>query len=721
MKKLFFAAIASFALCMNSFAAGPDEGMWLPMFIERLNYVDMQKMGLHLTAEELYSVNNNSLKDAVVSLGFFCTAEIISNEGLLLTNHHCGYESIQAHSTLDHDYLTNGFWAMSRADELQNNDLSAFFLVRMEDVTEKVTAELKDGMSPGDRESKVGEVSKRIEKKATEKGKYTAEVKSFFDGNEFYLFVYQEFKDVRLVGAPPSSVGKFGGDTDNWMWPRHTGDFSMFRIYTAPDGSPAEYSKDNVPLKPKYSLPISLKGVKKDDFTMIWGYPGTTDRFLTSYGVKLAIEESNPTVVKIRDTKLAVIREDMNANPAVKLMYSAKYAECSNYWKYFIGQTKGLQRNNVYEEKKDMESKFTEWVNADDKRKTKYGTALSDIAAGYEDMKKYNKSMKYLEEAALQGPEVIYFTFQFYSLYNTLKSTPDNKEAVKASADELKDKVKNYFKNYNLSTDKKLFAAMMKMYYDDVPKDQHPDFFAEVQGKKYKGDWKKYADMFYSKSIFVDQKKLEAFLANPTFKAVEKDPAIAAMSSVVKAYLSISGELGDIQTKINNGNRMFVAGLREMNPDKTYYPNANSSMRMTYGKVEDYIAADAVHYDYKTTLDGVMEKENPKDDEFIVPSKLKELFKAKDYGHYADENGKLPTCFITNNDITGGNSGSPVINGDGQLVGIAFDGNWEAMSSDIKYEPTVQRTIVVDIRYVLFMIDKYAGAKNLINEMRLAE
>jgi len=720
MKKILFAFITALLLNVQLYANTPDEGMWLPMFIERLNYVDMQKKGLHLTAEELYSVNNSSLKDAVVSLGFFCTAEIISNEGLLLTNHHCGFESIQSHSTLEHDYLTNGFWAMNKSEELQNKDLSAFLLVRMEDVTEKVTAELRDDMTPTERDAKANEISKRLEKKAAEKGKYMADVKSFFEGNEFYLFVYREYKDIRLVGAPPSSVGKFGGDTDNWMWPRHTGDFSMFRIYTAPDGSPAAYSKSNIPLKPKYSLPISLKGVKKDDFAMIWGYPGTTDRFLTSYGVQLAIDQSNPTVVKIRDTKLEIIKTDMDKDPAVKLKYSSKYAESANYWKYFIGQTRGLQRLNVYDEKVALEKQFTEWVNADAKRVKKYSTALPDIAAGYEELKKYNKSMKYLEEAAFQGPEIIYFTFQFYTLYNQLKSAPDNKEAAKAEADDLKEKVNEFFKNYNLPTDKKLFAALMKMYNDDVEKDQQPDFFLEVT-KKYKGDFKKYSDMFYSKSIFVDEKKLNAFLNNPTYKAVEKDPSITVMMSVIKAYLNVSDKLQDLQTKINNGNRLFVEGLREMNPEKTYYPNANSTMRMTYGEIEDYFPADAVHYDYKTTLDGVIQKEDPKNEEFIVPAKLKALYKAKDYGQYADADGKLVTCFLSNTDITGGNSGSPVINGDGQLIGIAFDGNWEAMSGDISYEPQYQRTIAVDIRYVLFMIDKYAGAKNLIDEMKIVK
>jgi hypothetical protein len=384
MKKFFYALIVALVLGFKGFAAVPDEGMWLPMFIERLNYVDMQKMGLHLTADEIYSVNHSSLKDAIVSLGFFCTAEVVSNEGLIFTNHHCGYESIQAHSSVDHDYLTNGFWAMSKKEELSNESLTASFLVRMEDVTDKVFAKVTDDMDESKRSSAIDEAKSKIEKAAAEKGKYEASVKSFFNGNEYYLFVYETYKDVRLVGAPPSSVGKFGGDTDNWMWPRHTGDFSIFRIYTAPDGSPAEYNENNIPLKPKYSLPISLKGVKKDDFAMVWGYPGRTDRFLTSYGIKLATEQTNPSIVKIRDKKLSILKEFMDASPTVKIQYAAKYAESSNYWKYFIGQTKGLNRLKVYDKKQEQEAAFTKWVNEDPKRKEKYGKALSEIAAGYD-------------------------------------------------------------------------------------------------------------------------------------------------------------------------------------------------------------------------------------------------------------------------------------------------------------------------------------------------
>jgi hypothetical protein len=721
MKKFLLALIITVAFGFKSYATVPDEGMWLPMLIERLNYVDMQKMGLHLTADEIYSVNHSSLKDAIVSLGFFCTAEIVSNEGLLFTNHHCGYESIQAHSTIEHDYLTNGFWAMSKQEELPNEDLSASFLVRMEDVTEKVLAKINDNMSESGRQEKIDLVIKKIETEASEKGKYTANVKSFYDGNEFYLFVYQTFKDVRLVGAPPSSVGKYGGDTDNWMWPRHTGDFSIFRIYTAPDGSPAEYSKENIPLKPKYSLPISLKGVKKDDFAMVWGYPGQTDRFLTSYGVKLAIEQSNPTVVKIRDKKLSVIKEFMDADPLVKIQYSSKYAESSNYWKYYIGQTKGLNKLNVYEKKQEQEVAFTKWVNEDTKRRKKYGDALPDIAAGYEELKNYNITSKYLEEVAFQGPEFILFAYGIFDLYIALKTPGSKGEDISGPAAEFKEKAKTFFKNYYKPCDQKLFAELMKMYYQDIPKDQRLSIFTDVLEKKYKGDFNKFTEAVYSKSIFTDSTRLYTFLKTPSLKVVDKDLGFLTLKSVLKTYFYLDSVVTPLQTKINTGNRLYVAGLREMNLDKKYYPNANSTMRMSYGKVGDYYPADAVHYDYVTTLDGVIEKEDSTNEEFIVPKKLKELWKKKDYGRYATADGKLDVCFIANLDISGGNSGSPVINGDGQLIGLAFDGNWEAMSGDIAYEPDLQRTICVDIRYVLFIIDKYAGAKNIVDELTIVQ
>jgi hypothetical protein len=733
MRKLFVSILMCISIGKGLFATNPpDEGMWLPMLVDRLNYVDMQKMGLHLTSDELYNVNNASLKDAIVGLGnadggnmHFCTAEVVSDQGLLLTNHHCGFDAIQSQSSVEHDYLTNGFWAFSLKEELRCEGVTAAFLVRMENVTDKVLADVTDKMTEDEREAAISKVTKKLEKEASEKGKYEVDVKGFYDNNEFYMFVYTIYKDVRLCGAPPSAIGKFGGDTDNWMWPRHTGDFSMLRIYTAPDGSPAEYSANNIPLKPKYHLPISLKGVKKEDFSMIWGYPGTTDRYLTSYGVQLALEQSNPITVSVRTEKLSLMKEDMDSDPKIKLQYASKYASSANYWKYFIGQTKGLKRLDIYDKKKLLENQFEAWVNADNSRKEKYGEALKLLADGYADEKKYNISMKYLEEAVFQGPEFVYFSFGAYQMYMKIKSQSEAKDkTVKASydadiktmADIFKPEVEKFFKDYNQPTDKKLFVALLKMYYDNVPREQWPDIFANEADKKFKGDFNKWAGEVFAKSIFVDKAKLMAFLDKPTYKVIMNDPGFKITLSMVDCIRGLYDKLGDIDTKIAKGNRLFIAGLREMNPDKKFYPNANSTMRMTYGKVLDYDAADAVHYNYFTTLKGVMEKEDPANDEFIVPAKLKQLYQAKDYGRYG-QNGDMHVCFTANLDITGGNSGSPVINGDGQLIGIAFDGNWEAMSGDIAYEPDVQRTICVDIRYVMFIIDKYAGAKNLVDEM----
>ncbi len=737
MKKLFVSLMLCLALFTRLFASNPpDEGMWLPMLVDRLNYVDMQKMGLHLTAEELYNVNNASLKDAIVGLAnaenpnfHFCSAEVVSDQALLLTNHHCGFDAIQSQSSVEHDYLTNGFWAFSQKEELRCEGVVAAFLVRMEDVTSKVLSELKDNMTEDERDAAIKKVSSKLEKEASEKGKYVTDVKSFYDGNEFYLFVYTIYKDVRLVGAPPSSIGKFGGDTDNWMWPRHTGDFSMLRIYTAPDGSPAEYSANNVPLKPKYHLPISLKGVNKNDFAMIWGYPGSTDRYLTSYGVQMAIDQSNPTTVAIRTKKLGIIKEDMDSDPKIKIQYASKYAQSANYWKYYIGQTKGLKRLDVFDKKQNLEKEFSQWVAADPTRKAKYGDALQMIADGYKDYGKYNLCMKYLEESVFQGPEFIYFSFGAFQLYSKLKTQNEAKDKaakamydsdIKTIADGFKPEVEKFFKDYNQPTDKKLFAALLKMFYDNVPKDQWPDIFTNEVEKKYKGDFNKWTDMIYSNSIFVDKNKLMAFLDKPTFKVISNDPGFKITLSMVTTIRGLYGAMGDLEAKINKGSRLFVAGLREMNPDKKFYPNANSTMRVTYGKVLDYDAADAVHYNYFTTLKGIMEKEDPSNEEFIVPVKLKQLYEAKDFGRYG-KNGEMPVCFTANLDITGGNSGSAVINGDGQLIGIAFDGNWEAMSGDIAYESDIQRTICVDIRYVMFVIDKYAGAKNLIDEMTFVQ
>ena len=698
--------------------AKADEGMWLPLFIERLNYVDMQKMGLQLTAEEIYSVNNSSLKDAIVIFGGGCTGEIISDQGLLLTNHHCGYSRIQEHSSVEHDYLSDGFWAEKMEDELSNPGLKVTFLIRIADVTKEILDVVNDEMTEEERAEKIKEKSKEIQTTAEEGTNYNASVRSFFEGNEYYLFVYESYTDVRLVGGPPSSIGKFGADTDNWMWPRHTGDFSLFRVYADKDGKPADYSKDNIPLKPKHHLPVSLGGVKAGDFSMIMGYPGGTDRYMTSFGVKMAIDISNQTVVDIRDVKLKIMMEDMQADKAIRIKYASKYARTSNYWKYFIGQTKGLKRLKVYDKKVKLEKQFSEWVANNKSAGNKYSEALPLIEEAYKEISTYELVSIYQREAISRGSEILGAAGQLSSLKKELMEKEPDQEKINAMVEKIRERSVGYFKDYNAPTDEKLLAAMLDMYYKHVPADQQPQYLKEI-AKKYKGDFSAFANMVFEKSYFTSPEKLEELLSNPSAKKIDKDPAYETMKAFNNDYIvNIQPKLDMTYEKLAKGNRLFVAGLREMQPNKTFYPDANFTMRLTYGEVLDYYPADAVHYDYFTTLKGVMEKEDPNNWEFVVPDKLKELYEAKDYGRYG-EGDVMKVCFLTTHDITGGNSGSPVINANGELIGLAFDGNWEAMSGDIAFEPELQRTINVDIRYVLFIIDKFAGATRLIEEMDL--
>jgi hypothetical protein len=711
--------IALFILFFSS-SLRADEGMWLPIFVERLNYVDMQKMGLHLTAEEIYSINNSSMKDAIVGLGngsqpggFFCTAEVVSDQGLLFTNHHCGFDAIQKHSEIGHDYLTDGFWAMSKEEELPNEDLSATFFIHMEDVTDSIVPFLSDTMSASDRSAKVKEISSRLKKHANPDKKYYVNVTSFFNGNEYYLFVYEVYTDVRLVGAPPSAIGKFGGDTDNWMWPRHTGDFSILRVYSAPDGSPAAYSKDNVPLKPKYHLPVSLNGYEKGGFAMIWGYPGSTDRYLCSYGVDFQIKYFDPNIVRLLGEQLSIWKEDMDADREVGIKYASKYAGEANGWKYYIGELKGLKKLNVKGQKEEIEAKFSQWIAQDKSRQEKYGNVLKNLEAGYGLIgSKFEPFI--LAALGANAPEILGFAQTFGQLAGLLESK-DKTGAIEETVNELRESAKEHFKDYNAPTDQKVFARMMEIYSKEMPIDKQPKGFKDMVAK-YKGDFQEMAAEIFEKSVFSSLEKTNAFLDKPGLKVISKDPAYTLSGDLMGVMMTMSGEYKTANQEIGKNERLFMAGLREMSPDKTFYPDANSTMRFTYGSVQDYKGADAVYYDYVTHLSGVMDKEDPTNEEFIVPEKLKELYAKKDFGRYGSGDD-LITCFLTDNDITGGNSGSPVINGNGELIGLAFDGNWESMSGNIAYEPRLQRCICVDIRYVLFIIDKYAGAQNLIDEL----
>jgi len=699
-----------------------DEGMWMPNLIKTLNEKDMQEKGLQLSADEIYNINNSSLKDAIVALnGGGCTAEMISAEGLMLTNHHCVDDLVQSHSTVENNYLKNGFWAMSKTEELKNEGVTATFLVSIEDVTNLFKDSLSSDLSESERNQMISKISKKIVKEKTDSTSYSARVRSFFGGNDFYLVTYQTYKDVRLVGAPPASIGKFGGDTDNWMWPRHTGDFALLRIYMAPDGSPADYSVDNVPYIPKHHLPIQLDGVENNDYTMIMGYPGRTNRFLTSYGVKEALETTYPEIIRIRTKKLEIMKAGMDVDEKTKLQYASKYSGISNYWKYYIGQSRGLKRMRVYDKKLKIENQFGEWVSSSESASKSYSNVLPMLSDAYERNKKIAFNRTYLTEAIFQGAEILSFS---YTMKNRISSLPKGKEERAEKLKQLKKIAKDFYKDYNAEIDQNLLSSMFEMYYYNVPKSQHASVFKKIENQLLglkKLDFEFYAKNLFSRSYFSSEEKCLKFLKNPSKALVERDPAYVAFNSIYEKYLNeLYPSRKEIRDIMRKGNRMFIAGVREMDTAKTFYPDANSTMRVTYGQVGDYNPQEAVHYNYYTTLSGVIDKEDPTNDEFIVPEKLKELEKNKDYGKYADKDGTLRVNFISNNDITGGNSGSPVINAFGEIIGTAFDGNWEAMSGDIAFESEIQRTISVDIRYILFVIDKYANAGYLIDEMTLA-
>ena len=710
--KRFTTLAAAFLLLFTS--ARADEGMWLLHMLQRINESGMQEAGLRLSAQDIYDINNASLKDAIVRLnGGSCTAEVISSQGLVLTNHHCAYGAIQSFSAPEHDYLTDGFWAKAKDQEMHIEDFFVSFLVRIDDVTERVLSKVNDDMPEGERGAAVAAELDAIQKEYMEANPaYSYDMKTMYYGNEFYVFTYQDYSDVRLVAAPPESVGKYGGDTDNWMWPRHTGDFSMVRIYADADNNPADYSEDNVPFTPKRHLKISMAGVDQGDYTMIMGYPGSTDRFLSSWGVEQAINLYNPSVVECRDLKLKTMKSHMDADKAVRIKYAAKYAQTANYWKYYIGQTKGLKRLEVQAQKQKLEALFNRWVNEDEGRKAEYGEALDLIADYYAETDATVKADVYALEAGLIGSDIALFGLRVGRAGTGIfDADPEKVAAAKAGLQGLAD---DHFKDYDMDTDRELFVKMLTKYRDDIDPAYWPTQFTVVQNK-YKGDFEAYANKIYSKSPLRSAEAFAAFLENPKQKTFENDLAIAMSMSLLQRYFQ--GTSPEVQAKFDRGYRLFVRGLRELMPNKAWYPDANSTMRLTYGPVGDYKPADAVHYDFVTTANGILEKKDNSNPEFIVPERLEQLIKARDFGPYADENGELVVCFIHGTDITGGNSGSPVMNADGDLIGLAFDGNWEAMSGDIAFEHQLQRTISVDIRYVMWILDKYAGCTNLIEEM----
>ncbi|HDS07040.1 MAG TPA: S46 family peptidase [Bacteroides sp.] len=695
-----------------------DEGMWLLSLIREVNMDEMTEMGLQLTAEQIYSVNQSSLKDAVGALdGGSCTAELVSPDGLLLTNHHCGYDEIQFHSTVENDYLKNGFWALTREDELPNEGKTITFLVRMEEVTGRVLEGISEEMSQVDRYSKIRSAAAEITAEAMEGNHYEARIHSMYNDNRYFLFITETYRDVRLVGAPPESIGKFGGDTDNWMWPRHTGDFSMFRVYTDPDGKPADYSPDNIPLKSKHYFPVSLKGYDKGDFTMVLGYPGSTDRYITSWEVRELLEVIHPNRIRIRGVKQDLMMEDMRADEKVRLQYASKYSRSSNSWKYSIGQSRGLVNLDVVAKKQKQEEAFREWVKQRPEREAIYGDALENIRKAVEGRRQYANAMQYIEETIFRGGmESVLFARNLGQLEQALSHPDPDPEGIQEVVSGLKEISEIFYKDYNPSTDKKVMTAMVSLLQEDLDERFLPQNILEVK-TKYNGDAEKYVEKYFKKSIVPDRAKFLAFLEDPSLKVLRKDPAFQAAKAADK-YFEIRGGAAEFEESYDRGSRLFLRGLIEMYPEKDFYSDANSTLRLNYGTVGDYKPRDGVRYLHHTTLEGVMEKEEPESYEFTVPERLKELYREKDYGPYGS-GGTMHVCFTSNNDITGGNSGSPVINASGELIGIAFDGNWEAMSGDVAFEEELQKCISVDIRYVLFLIDRFAGARHLVDEMTL--
>lgn len=718
MKK-FSILTALLTILINPFNLTADEGMWLPQFLKDLNEGEMQKLGCKLTADQIYSVNNSSLKDAIVLFGGGCTGEMVSNEGLLLTNHHCGYGSIQSHSTVEHNYLDNGFWAKNKGEELPTPGLTCTFVVRIDDVTKQVLNGVTDNMDEAERNKLIEKNCKTLEADAVKDTWYRARIRPYFYGNEYYMVVTETFKDIRLVGAPPQSIGKFGGETDNWMWPRHTGDFSVFRIYANEKNEPADYSASNKPFKPKNFLNVSLKGYQKGDFTMTYGFPGRTYEYLTSQGIRMITEISNPTSISIREKRLGIWMNDMSASDKIRLQYSSKYARISNYYKKFQGEDKGMRLLNTITMKESLEKQFREWAYTS--KQTQYGNLLTDFKTAYEQMYPLELESTLFDECGM-GIELVSFANRFITLVALSKNINSTDEQIKAEVENLKKDAARFFKDYNAPTDQKELAALFKMYSDLSKTHRTPAF--DLVAKKYKNDYTEYAEEVFENSWLVNEKKVTSFLNNykrSQFKKIEKDMGFKLMLDIVNNYKkNIDPAYSALETKIDLLYRQWVKALREMQKDRKFWPDANSTLRVAYGTVAPYKPFDGALYDYKTTLSGVIEKMDNTNPEFRVPQKLVDLYNAKDFGQYA-ENGDVPVAFIASNHTTGGNSGSPLLDGEGRLLGLNFDTAWEGTMSNYHFNADRARNISVDIRYVLFIIDKFAGAGYLVDEMKLVK
>lgn len=704
MKKVSSLLIITFLGLSTLFA---DEGMWLPYLLQQ-NEKDMQNMGMRISAEDIYSINKGSLKDAIVLFGSGCTGEIVSDKGLLLTNHHCGYGRIQAHSSLEHDYLTKGFWAMSQEEELPNPGFTVTLLVSMHDVTDKVLKNVTENMSETERQAIIEKNCNAIKTEAVKGTHYQARITPIYNNNQYLLFINEVFTDIRLVGAPPSNIGKFGGDTDNWMWPRHTGDFSVFRIYTGKDGKPAPYSKDNIPYKPKKHLSISLKDINEGDFTFVFGYPGTTRQFLTSWAVDLIENQTDPIAINLRTKRLDVIKKYMNIDPLIRIQYSAKAAGISNGWKKWIGETKGLKRLAVVERKKKLESQFIQWIKQDNNRQNKYGNILTDFERIYKEMQPLSKENSYFMEA-FYSIEIIQFAWSIRNILSINKIT-DKEEKTKRIENTL-NRIKSFFKDYNINIDKELFKILTYEYFSNTQS------FPAMGNEEIE----KLANRIYSKSIFTQQEKLEKLIQSGNSEKLQEDILWNFIQPIFNNYMDNLPQIKGLENQIDSLNRIWTKALMEMQSEKHFYPDANLTLRVTYGKVDGYIPQDGVKYKHYSTIEGIMQKENPDIYDYVVEPKLKELYQTKDYGRYANKNGEMPVAFIATNHTTGGNSGSPVLNADGHLIGLNFDRCWEGTMSDIQYDKELCRNITLDIRYCLFIIDKFAGAKHLIDEMTIIQ
>lgn len=717
--KRFFMAVAT---VIFSLSASADEGMWVLPLLQQQNLLEMRALGLKLQDYEIYSPENASLKDAVVIFGGGCTGEVVSPDGLVLTNHHCGYGAIQSHSTLEHDYLTEGFWATSRSEELPNPGLSVTFIDRIEDVTDYVKEALKkdndpEGMNYLSPKYLNGLAKARVgEKFLADNPGTEVEIKPFYGGNQYYMFTKKIYRDVRLVGAPPSSIGKFGSDTDNWMWPRHTGDFSVFRVYADANGNPAEYSERNVPLRPKRWFKISVRGVNEGDYAMMMGFPGRTNHYYTSWEVAERRDIDNTVRINIRELRQKVMLEEMLKDPQVRIQYASKYAGSENAYKNAIGSNWAINKRDFEQVKRAEQEALLAW--ADEQGKSEYREALNqirDIVADRHDLR-FRQWM--LNEALRIGIEFVSVPTEINPLVEALKGkTADRQKEL----DQMTAAFRRFFdKDYVPEVDKKIAKVMLTEYRRLIPHTSQPAYFAIID-KKYKGDIERFLDDIFAKSIFASRENYNKFLKRPTAKALLNDPMVLFAQSVENERENLSNSLKSYDAAYNRAHRTYVKGLLEMEKDKKHWPDANFTLRLTYGQVKGYHPRDCVYYTHQTTLDGVMEKEDSTNWEFVVPQKLKDLYRAKDFGRYATKDGRMPVAFCATTHTTGGNSGSPVMNANGELIGINFDRNWEGVGGDIEYLPDYQRSIIVDIRYVLFLIEKYGGAEGLLQEMEIIE